>query len=396
MTAGPGKGREPDEGSGLPEDEDELRRLLQDAVRDIEPSRDALDHLRHAVPVRRARRRHAMIGAATAVLVTAVTVPLMTTGVVPGPLAEDDRANAAHSTDAGSGKPYGGRDTTGAQGESSGDEGTGDGGAASRPSTSPSPDDTDGLGPSSPSCLRDQLGEPEAEVGKPDEDGVIHGAFRFTNVSGESCRVGAADQLSAKARGEADATAITVLDHTAGGRAPGLPEPPEVVKELILRPGESFQVRFAWMPDAERGPGGCPAPDAEPDPEPSEGGTSGGSETTGGSGGDDGGAQSGDGGTEGGEETTSGSTGGGGTEGGEQTATSSGSGPEQNEPSGLTTLSDTGTGSGEQVDEAEDEGAATAVILRYVPAAGEPSAPTAFLGGVCAGTVYRTGVLPVS
>ncbi|WP_340560063.1 hypothetical protein [Streptomyces sp. GSL17-111] len=395
---------------GGPEDEPELRRLLRDAVRDVEPSRDALEHLRHAVPARRARKRQIMVGATAAVLVTAVSVPLMTTGVVPGPLGADERTNAAHSTDAGGGKPYGGRDSAGADGspDAAADAAHPEDGLSAAPTegTTRSPDDP-GLGSSSPRCLRDQLGEAAAQVGDPDGGGVVHGSFRLTNVSGDSCRVDGDDQLTATAQGEADAEAVTVLDHTDGGRATGLPSPSESDGALILRPGESYEVRFAWLPDTARGPAGCPVP--EPEPEPSEGGTdgSGASGGDGGSGGGDGsegsdggdggqvtgGGSGGDGGTEGGDQVTGGGAGSdGGSGGGEQTPPSGDSGPDTSEPSGMSTLSDTGTGTSGGDDGA---GAATAVVLRYTPAAGEPTVPRAHLDGVCAGTVYRTAPLPV-
>ncbi|WP_431782120.1 hypothetical protein [Streptomyces chumphonensis] len=408
MSSGPERDEslDPDGPDGVPGDEPELRRLMRDAVRDVEPSHDALEHLRHAVPARRARKRQVMVGATAAVLVAAVSVPLMTTGVVPGPLGTDERTNAAHSTDAGGGKPYGGRDNAGADGSSgaAADGGPREDGAPAAPTegTTRSPDDP-GLGSSSPRCLRDQLGEAAAQVGDPDAGGVVHGSFRLTNVSGDSCRVDPEDQLTATAQGEADADAVTVLDHTDGGRATGLPSPSASERALILRPGESYEVRFAWLPDTARGPAGCPAP--EPEPEPSEGGTdgsaaSGGDGGDGGSGGSDGSdggdgaaAGGGDGGTEGGDQVAGGGDGGdGGSEGGEQTPPSGDSGAGTSEPSGISTLSDTGTGTSGGDD---GTGAATGVVLRYTPAAGEPTVPRAHLDGVCAGTVYRTAPLPV-
>ncbi|MCX2970476.1 MULTISPECIES: hypothetical protein [Streptomyces] len=398
-----------------PGDEEALRRLLRDAVRDLEPSAGSLDHLRRAVPARRARRRHVGVGLAAAVLVGAVAVPAFTTGVVPSPLGGGERGESAHSADGnGAEEPYGGRDATGQDaggaGGGQGTEGAERGGTGStEPSQggSPSPDDTADLGASSPLCLRDQLGEAAARVGDPDPTGARYGGFTFTNVSGDSCRVsGSADQLTAAAQGSADASAVTVLDHTEGGRAQGLPSPVGVPDELILRPGESFQVRFAWLPDTTRGAGGCPAPerpaDPRPEPEPSEGGTTSGS-GTGGSGGSGGSGSTGGSGTTGGTGGSAGSGGPGG-EGGQDHPTGTGgteqppsgtdgeSAPAAQEASGLSPHSDSG-GSGGRTD--DGEGAATAVVLRYTPAAGGPDAPLAHLDDVCAGTVYRTGVLPV-
>ncbi|MEE1930222.1 hypothetical protein V1J52_18875 [Streptomyces sp. TRM 70351] len=365
-----------------PADAEALHQLMRDVVSGIQPSPDALDHLRRAVPARRARRRHTAIGAAAAVLVTAVTVPaLMSTGVVPGPLGDDGRTNAAHSGRNDGGEPYGGREAAGPAGGAA-DEGP-DGGTGGEGTTSPaeptrgsssSPDGTDAAGAASPRCARDQLGEPVVRVGEPQEDGSVHGSFRLANVSGDSCRVPGGDQLTATARGAADPAAVTVLEHTGDGRVTGLPGP-GTSDELVLRPGDSYQVRFAWLPDTARGANGCPAPPEEPasgspgpgpepEPEPSTG-----DGTTGGTGGTE---APGD--VEGGEEAP-------------------GDGATPSEAGGMKPLSDSGSGTGGSRDD-DGRGAATAVVLRYVPATGEPAVPPAYLDDVCAGTVYRTGALP--
>ncbi|MCZ0980185.1 hypothetical protein O1L60_17650 [Streptomyces diastatochromogenes] len=51
-------------GTGDGDDELALRRLFQDAVSGLEPSHGSLEHLRRAVPARRARKRQALVGAA--------------------------------------------------------------------------------------------------------------------------------------------------------------------------------------------------------------------------------------------------------------------------------------------------------------------------------------------
>ena len=46
----------------LSPDEEALRRLMKAAVQGIEPTPDALHHLRRAVPARRAHRRQVLVG----------------------------------------------------------------------------------------------------------------------------------------------------------------------------------------------------------------------------------------------------------------------------------------------------------------------------------------------
>lgn len=60
---------------GLDSDELALRRMLHDAVQEMEPRDGSLDHLRRAVPVRRARKRQAAVGMAAAALFLGTAVP---------------------------------------------------------------------------------------------------------------------------------------------------------------------------------------------------------------------------------------------------------------------------------------------------------------------------------
>ncbi|MGW4705839.1 hypothetical protein ACWEP1_36530, partial [Streptomyces sp. NPDC004285] len=62
-------------GPGEGGDELALRRLFQDAVGDLEPSLGSLEHLRRAVPARRARKRQAIVGAAAAAVLIGTAVP---------------------------------------------------------------------------------------------------------------------------------------------------------------------------------------------------------------------------------------------------------------------------------------------------------------------------------
>ncbi|GAA3014053.1 hypothetical protein Sfulv_27810 [Streptomyces fulvorobeus] len=63
----------PEAEAGL--DELALRRMLRGAVQDLAPSSGTLDHLHRAVPARRARRRQAVVGFAAAALLIGTAVP---------------------------------------------------------------------------------------------------------------------------------------------------------------------------------------------------------------------------------------------------------------------------------------------------------------------------------
>lgn len=360
-----------------PRAEESLRQLLHGVADRVEPDPTSLEQIQHAIPIRRARRRNTFIGAGAAALAVGVTLPLMQAGVVPGPL--NDRAgNAAHSAHADSEEANGADALAGGQGGDSvpGPErhhnGAG-GGEQETPSNSPagsgSPSAGDEeLSSTAPSCSNTQLGNPDVAVGDPDSQGRVYGSFQLSNISDEACRVRDGDGMTATGKGRADGVAFQVLEHTSGGRASELPDPSETRGPVILRPGESYEVQFAYLPAPETGVRCVPKDDKEPtDPPPGEGGDDGGD---GGEGGDGGGSEGADGGGDGGDEAPGG-------EGGD-----GGSGE-----SGVTVLSSRGAG------DTESEGA---VLLNYTPAAGDPQLPTAYVKSSCPGTVYRTGPLSVS
>ena len=62
---------------GLDSDELALRTLLHHAVGQMEPRQGTLDHLRRAVPARRARKRQALVGMAAAALFVGTAVPAL-------------------------------------------------------------------------------------------------------------------------------------------------------------------------------------------------------------------------------------------------------------------------------------------------------------------------------
>lgn len=269
----------PTDGASL--DEPALRRLMQDAVKGIQPSTDALDHLRHAVPARRTRRRQAMAGAAAAVLLACTAIPAL--------LHVANTADQQDTTAAGVSSPNMPQQDTGGLGEENSqddtggpaDTGTGKG-SASAPSATPSPTSTPtnehgpkatptptGTAGQAPLCVRAQLGAGASKTGAPDAKGNVYGWFRVANVSAKGCVVKGGGAVTAVAQGSADASKIQVMDHTTGDPATGLPV--VAAAPLVLQPGETYEVRFAWVPDAA-GPNGCPVP---PTPTPTPTATSG-------------------------------------------------------------------------------------------------------------------------
>ena len=290
---------------GLGSDELALRRILHDAVQEIEPRDGTLEHLRRAVPARRARKRQALVGAAAAVLFVGTAVPALVHVSNSGG-AHVNSSNAGHGEQAqggaGQGKETQGGESTsggssgGGQGEGQGGgkdkdkgdgagQGTGSGGADDPLATS-----TAGV----PACTAGQLGVAGQEAGVPDSSGAVYGTFRFSNTSTADCTVAGPGTVSVSPAGAADGTKIGQLRHVAGDPAAGLPDPSQEVAAFVLKPGGSYEVKFAWVPSAtcpstgESNGGGSGGPDPTPDPTPSEGTGAGGTTTGTSTGGDTG------------------------------------------------------------------------------------------------------------
>ncbi|MGW4032429.1 hypothetical protein ACWEFL_24485 [Streptomyces sp. NPDC004838] len=294
----PGGSDRPDEsddgdGDGLAPDELELRRLFQGAVEDLRPADGALDHLRRAVPARKARKRQILIGAVAAVLLMGTGVPAFVHVA-----NSDGGANDPASVSAGHGKhSEGGTDeeqgSSGGHGDSggskeSGEEGEGPG----KPSDSPGGPSGTGTGGNgtggtavppgivatdSPKCAAEQLGVTSAQAGQPDSEGKVYGTFRVANVSATECAVSGRGTIGFAVKGAADESKIKVVDHTAGDAATGLPDPSQEAAALLLKPDSVYEVRFAWVPK-ETCPTGGPSPDPTDSP-----GTSGSASASGGS-----------------------------------------------------------------------------------------------------------------
>ncbi|MFI0816765.1 hypothetical protein ACH4TX_09655 [Streptomyces sp. NPDC021098] len=337
-------------------DEQALRRMLHHAVDDLAPTPHSLEHLRRAVPARRARRRQALVGAVAAVVLGGAALPALVHVTSASNTSNDRPANAASShrtpqagDSGGRGEGSGGKDPDGPSDKArTGEHGSKDKGGEKdkdKPSkgsrggesggTAPDPSST--LNATSPTCSRTQLGGSGGSAGTADAEGRIYGSFRVVNTSGQTCMVEGGGTFGASAQGGADQAKVFYVDHTAGDAATGLPDPATEPGTLILQPGQAYEVRFAWIPASGGGPSGCPSsgdgtPTASPSPDAAGG-----------------------------------------------PADQPGSGDPSGSPGG---------GGGEQP--------AASVLVSYTPEAGEPAVGSVTLSGACAGTVYGTGLLASS
>ncbi|WP_327235274.1 hypothetical protein OG349_16220 [Streptomyces sp. NBC_01317] len=349
----------PGSGSESGDDELALRRLFHTAVEDLEPSDGALDHLRRAVPTRRARKRQAMVGVAAAALLCGTAIPAFVHVANSSSASDKSAVNAGHGTkdqgDGGSEKASGGieKDTDHLPGEASEDpnasgspdepKDTASGSVDGGPGGAAQPDNT--LAASSPVCDPGQLNVVTAQAGTPTADGTVYGTFRVANVSGSDCSVAGRGSFNFTAAGAADPGRIAVVQHTAGDQASGLPDPSQEASALVLAPNSAYEVQFAWVPADT-----CPTSPASPDPSPTDNVSSGGSGGSGGS--------------------------------------------ASNPGSGATSGTDT-TNTAPQL--ATDDGGTEdgSVTVSHTAEPGSPVAQ-ATIPNACAGTIYRTGVLPPS
>lgn len=362
-----GKGRAERPGTGLDgpgesgPDEQDLRRLLHSAVDGIEPRGGTLEHLRRAVPARRARKRQAAVGMAAMALFLGTAIPAAIH--VSRASGSPDTAMAGNSSEAHGGT--GGR-SRGPDGGST----AGTGGAQGQPTVpgkdrgkdadtgSPDPGDgtTAGTDPSStlaagaPACSSAQLGPATQSVAAPDSTGAVYGTFRVVNTSGTACSVTGPGSIGVSALGAADPARVTGVRHVAGDAAGGLPVPSLEVAALVLQPGGSYQEKFAFVPSAT-----CPV--------------------TGGSGGGDTGG------------TTTGGAGGG---SGDPTPDPTASQDADGATGGSDSSGDAASGTGPQL-VMDGTPAPGSVVVTHTGAAGTTVSAT--VPDACAGTVYYTGLL---
>ncbi|CAL9474678.1 hypothetical protein [Streptomyces sp. enrichment culture] len=343
-------GRDEQSPEGLDSDELHLRTLLHQAVQDVEPSDGTLDYLRRAVPARRARKRQALVGAAAAALFLGTAVPAAvhvstTSGSDANPSAVGHASQAQGGT--GQGKEAGSGETTaGGASDEVGDDRkdpTKEGdkaGASTGTSTGASEggDPSAGTTADAPACTAGQLGPATATSAAPDSAGAVYGSFRVANVSGTACVVEGAGTVSATPQGAADAAKIGTARHVAGDAAAALPDPSLEAATVVLKPGEAYEVRFAWVPSET-----CPVP---------------------------------------------GDTAGGGTGGPSADPTPT---EEPTNTTGASSGTGTGTGTTTQLLR-QDGGTEGSVAVTYTTATGSGTATTT-VSNACAGTVYWTGLL---
>ncbi|MDV9171772.1 hypothetical protein R6V09_16790 [Streptomyces sp. W16] len=331
---------------GFAPDELALRRLLHQAVQEVEPRDGTLEHLRKAVPARRARKRQAVVGMAAAALFFGTAIPALvhvsnSTGSGVDPSMAGNSSQAQGGTSQGK-NPDGGSNTSGgSSGQTSGQNPGGhknEGGSKSPGAGTVSAKPSASTGTAAPVCAAAQLGSATSSVAAADSVGTVYGTFTVTNTSGTSCTVGGPGTVGFSALGAADSSKIVLQTHAAGDAATGLPDPSTEPAELVLPPGSSYLVKFAWVPSET-----CP--------------------------------------------TSSGSTGG--TTGGPTTS------PSPTEDASTTTGSTAGdTGTSAQL-LPEDGTLDGSVEVSHTAQAGSPTA-TAVVPNACAGTIFRTGVLPAS
>ncbi|MGW2186998.1 hypothetical protein [Streptomyces sp. NPDC001719] len=355
----PGSSESP-ESHGSPEapespeslDEQALRRLLRGAVDDLEPSADALEQLRRAVPARRTRRRQALVGVAAAVILGGTALPALLHVAATGTATDERHANTASAQNAQPETDEGLSDGVAEGGERSrpdapagknrqADEGRKPEGNKPdneiKPSGSPGgtiPDPASTFAAVSPTCDRDQLGKGSGTVGAADKNGRVYGAFRVVNVSHSVCTVAGPGTVAVSARGSADSARVSVVDHTPGDAATGLPNPTAEPSEVILQPGQAYEVKFAWIPAPDGGPSGCAKNTGGATPTPGGGSAA--------------------------------------------PSSSAGASAAENKP---------------RVSDPPPPPPPPSVVLSHTPDVGEPAIADTKINEACAGTVYRTGPL---
>ncbi|MGX1368485.1 hypothetical protein RKD19_003844 [Streptomyces canus] len=273
-------------------DELALRRMLHQAVQEMEPRDGTLDHLRKAVPARRARKRQALVGMAAAALFFGTAIPAVVHVSSTGTSANTSNAGHASQMQGGAGQgkhEEGGESTSGGsagktedtgKGTSKGDDKGRTAGASTGAGSGTDPSATTST--SAPACTAAQLGTPTASTAVPDASGTVYGTFHVTNGSTAACTVNGPGVVTPSAQGAADSSKISAVRHVSGDAASaGLPDPSQEVSQLVLQPGSSYDVKFAWVP-SETCPTSQPSADPSPDPSTSPDASAGEGSSTGG------------------------------------------------------------------------------------------------------------------
>ncbi|WP_405491378.1 hypothetical protein [Streptomyces sp. NBC_00096] len=309
-AAGTGPAAGPAAGTKGPAGEEQvLRDLLHGVVGGLEPSGDALERLRYAVPARRVRKQRIVLAAVAAALVVGTSVPAAvyltaaegdskdrSTMAGHGQQGADRKGGLSNPHQNGSTKPKPskspgkGQSTPGATGAAPTAPGTGFPGITGPDvvppgaAVSPRPGVTrlpgGGLlpppaAPGVPACSATQLGV-SGSAQPPAADGKVYGSFRVTNVSVRGCTVLGPDTVTAAPAAGPEpgkgGVAVPVVGHTTGDPATGLlPDPSMEAPLMVLAPSAAYEVRFAWVPPAE----GCPGAGGSGAVNPPDGGVAG-------------------------------------------------------------------------------------------------------------------------
>jgi hypothetical protein len=273
-----------DEFDAFGSDELALRRLLHQAVQDVEPRDGTLDYLRRAVPARRARKRQAAVGMAAAALFVCTAVPALVhvsnaTGSDADPSAVGHTSQTQGGSTQGTGPDSGGGAFGGDAGKTEGKDPDGtkeDGKDNGGPGASTGA--TEGADPASSTaaggaalCTAAELGTAIGSSGAPDSTGAVYGSFRVANVSSTACTVAGPGSVGSLPGGAADPAKVGTQRHVAGDAAAGLPDPSAESAALLLEPGAAYEVKFAWVPSETcptNGSGGTTGGDPGPSPDP--------------------------------------------------------------------------------------------------------------------------------
>jgi hypothetical protein len=269
-------------------DEPALRRLLHAAVDDLEPRAGTLDHLRRAVPARRARKRQAVVGTAAAALFIGTAIPALVhvsgsggSGPHTSMAGQTSQPHSGTGQDKDKDTAKGGpKNTASATGEPGKESGRPDEHSTKPGSGEGVTSDTDpSLSPPLrvPLCTAGRLGSATGSVNPPDTAGVVYGTFRVANTSGTACRVTGAGTITTTGQGAADPARVAAARHTAGDAAIALPDPSQEVTALVLKPGAAYEEKFAFVPSETcppaGGDNGTDTPgttDPPPDPTPTD------------------------------------------------------------------------------------------------------------------------------
>ncbi|MFC1442992.1 hypothetical protein ABUW04_32580 [Streptacidiphilus sp. N1-10] len=292
----------------LAPDEREVRELLHRAVGGLQPAPGALEQLRRAVPRRRQRRRRMYGSAALTAAVCLIGGLALHSAVgsvlsVSGPETAQSYGNTAndHTASGGAGissspsyssllppslgsggslgggtsgigstnavSPVPGSPGSGQlqpSGHASGNRGSVTAPSPGAPTLPPSPTLTgasslaaSASAAATPECLQSQLGSGSATVGAADSSGIVYGTFLVTNVSAKTCVVSQPGTVAVLSVSGTDPSWITVTQHTATDPAGGLPAPDPTPAPVLLAPGKSYAVGFAWVPTTGAGAPSC-------------------------------------------------------------------------------------------------------------------------------------------